>query len=410
MGRRCWTQEEIDYLREHWDLPISDICDKLGRHAQVIHQKAAKLGLPNKRKNLWTPEQDQFLREHWQEMSDEEMAEAVGHPASSIHSRRCRLGLIERKGYRGKDWSKEELDYIREVWGEKTIPEIARKLGRSIDAVKVKAFRMGFTGQKWYGEMMSARKVGELLGVDGHTVCDYWIPKCGLKGKPKRLGVSKETTTIIMFEDLLEWLETHQDLWDSRRVERFGLGMEYDWLIEKRKADALKPVRKAQKWTPEEDQRLIDMFRRGGMTNAEMGAALGRPASGVEHRLLRLDVWGTGRYIGDARQKERKAKKERFERTALILQLQRVLLAHRNSMEYGEYWQKDMCMNWDNVQGCKAGCKDCDSCSSFVRIQPQYCVRCGATFFERTENRVCGPCRRARQKSAARKYYHLYGK
>lgn len=362
---------------------------------------------PGVMKNYWTPEQDQFLRDHWQEMSDEEMAANVGHPLTSTKARRGKLGLYERKGYRGKDWSQEELDYIREVWGQKTIPEIARKLGRSINAVRIKTQRMGYTGQKWYGEMMSARKVSELLGVDVHTVCDYWIPKCGLKGKAKRLGKTKKTTTIIMFEDLLEWLEAHQDLWDSRRVELFGLGMEYDWLVEKRKADGLKPPRKAQKWTPEEDQRLISMFRRGGVTNDEMGAALGRTASSVEHRLLRLDVWGTGRYIGDTRQKERKVKREKFEKKALIIQLQRVLLARRNSMEFGEYWQKDMCMNWDDVLGCKAGCADCDSCTEFVRIQPQYCVRCGKTFFERSVSRLCESCRAARRRQGYRKYRHL---
>lgn len=360
-------------------------------------------------KNYWTPEQDDYIRKHWQEMSDEEMADAVGHTPASTSARRGKLGLCHRQSFKGKDWSQEELDYIREVWGEKTVPEIAKKLGRSINAVKVKTYRMGYTGQKWYGEMMSARKVSELLGVDVHAVTDYWIPKCGLKAKAKQLGVTKKTTTIIMFEDLLKWLEQHQDLWDSRRVELYGLGMEYDWLVAKRKADALKPARKAKKWTPEEDQRLIVMFRRGGMTNAEMGAALGRPASGVEHRLLRLDVWGTGRYIGDERQKQRKAKRESFEKRALIIQLQRVLLAHRNSMEFGEFWQKDMCMHWDDVLGCKAGGKECDGCTEFVRIQPQYCVRCGATFFERAVNRRCQRCREARRKQACRKYRHLNG-
>lgn len=356
----------------------------------------------------WSAEDIEWLKANWQ-LPDAELAEKLNRPRGSILTKRVELGLVGKDGKRQCDWSKEELDYIREVWGQKTIPEIAKKLGRSINAVKIKTTRMGYTGQKWYGEMMSARKVSELLGVDVHTVCDYWIPKCGLKAKSKRLGETQKTTTIIMFEDLLKWLETHQDLWDSRRVELYGLGMEYDWLVAKRKADAKKPVRKAQKWTPEEDQRLIDMFRRGGMTNAEMGEVLGRPASGVKHRLLRLDVWGTGKYIGDSRQKERRARREKFEQKALIIQLQRVLLAHRNSMEFGEYWQKDMCMNWDNVLGCKAGCKDCDSCTEFIRIQPQYCVRCGATFYEREPNRRCERCRVARRKMAYKKYRHLHG-
>lgn len=358
-------------------------------------------------KNLWTPEQDDFLRAHWQEMSDEELSFAVGHPLTSTRARRNKLGLQERKGYRGKDWSKAELDYLQEVWGEKTIPQIAKHLGRSINAVKIKAQRIGYTGQKWYGGMMSARKVSELLGVDVHAVCDYWIPKCGLKGKPKRLGESKKTTTIIMFEDLLEWLKTHQELWDSRRVELFALGMEYDWLVEKRQADALLPARKAQKWTPEEDARLIDMFKRGNMTYAEIGQQLGRPATGVEHRIHRLDVWGTGKYVGDTVKNERKATAERLERLSLAMQLCRVLLAHRNSLEFGEYWQKDICQLWDDVAGCKAGCTDCDSCTEFIRIRPQYCARCGRTFFERQEARFCEACRVARKKAAQKKWRHL---
>ena len=85
----------------------------------------------------------------------------------------------------GKNWTASELDYLHEVWGEKTIPEIAKKLGRSINAVRIKAGRSGHFGQMWSGEMMTARKVSELLGVDIHTVTDWWIGKCGLKAKKK---------------------------------------------------------------------------------------------------------------------------------------------------------------------------------------------------------------------------------
>lgn len=134
------------------------------------------------------------------------------------------------------------------------------------------------------------------------------------------------------------------------------------------------------------------------MTHSEIAAKLGRPVSGVEHRLHRLDVWGTGRYIGDRTQEERKAKSEAFERTTLAIRLCNILLAHRNSMEYGKYWQKDLCQNWNDITGCTAGCTDCDSCTEFRRIKPQYCARCGGTFYERRENRFCQNCRTARKK------------
>ena len=67
-------------------------------------------------------------------------------------------------------------------------------------------------------------------------------------------------------------------------------------------------------------------------------------------------------------------------------------------------------MNWDDIGGCAAGYKDCDSCSEFRRIPPQYCARCGGTFYERKENRFCSACRTARKKQAQRRWCRLNGK
>lgn len=328
----------------------------------------------------------------------------TGHPIPATHNRRLKLGLKKCEGARGPDWSQKEVAYIREVWGDKTIPQIARHLKRSINAVKIKAVRLGYTGQTKSGEMMSARKVSELLGVDVHAVCDIWIPKYGLKAKHRRLGSGKRTTTIIMFDDLLAWLEGHQDLWDSRRVELYALGMEYDWLQKKRKFDATKPSRKDQKWTSQEDVRLISLFKKNNMTYAEIGQELGRPASGIQRRLSRLDVWGTGKYIGDPLKSQKAAVKENFEKLCLIIRLRDILLAKRNSMEFGQYWQRSMCLLWSDTRGCTAGCDNCDDCTEFRRIPPQYCARCGITFYEREANRFCAACRQARKKRAQRRW------
>ena len=74
------------------------------------------------------------------------------------------------------------------------------------------------------------------------------------------------------------------------------------------------------------------------------------------------------------------------------------------SAEFKDYWQKDMCMNWSDIHGCKAGEKSCDSCDAFQRIREQYCVRCGATIINRKKQKVCSPCLAARKKQAQRKW------
>lgn len=73
-----------------------------------------------------------------------------------------------------------------------------------------------------------------------------------------------------------------------------------------------------------------------------------------------------------------------------------------NDLGYDPYWQRFMCMNWDDIRGCSVGCADCDSCTEFCRIKPQYCARCGGTFYEQKENRFCSACRIARKKQAQR--------
>lgn len=79
-----------------------------------------------------------------------------------------------------------------------------------------------------------------------------------------------------------------------------------------------------------------------------------------------------------------------------------LLRKRANDLGYDPYWQRFMCQNWDDFGGCSARCANCDDCTEFRRIRPQYCARCGGTFYERKENRFCGACRTARKKKAQR--------
>lgn len=99
----------------------------------------------------------------------------------------------------------------------------------------------------------------------------------------------------------------------------------------------------------------------------------------------------------------------RIEKQGWISALATVLRKRMNDLGYDPYWQRFMCMNWDDIGGCSAGCTDCDSCTAFRRIQPQYCARCGGTFYERKENRFCAACRTARKKQAQRHWCRVNG-
>jgi len=97
---------------------------------------------------------------------------------------------------------------------------------------------------------------------------------------------------------LLEWLKNNQDKWNSTRLDEYGLGVEPQWLKEKRKTDIDIPKRKFYKWTKQEDQKLILYYKQGKLTYKQIGEKLNRSESAVDHRLSKLDIWGTGEYIG----------------------------------------------------------------------------------------------------------------
>lgn len=197
------------------------------------------------RQNRWTAEQDQYLIDHWQSQSDSELAEMVGHTAASVNVRRQKLGLKHRESFKGPDWSREEVELMQELWGTYTIPQIAKRLNRSVLAVKVKSGRLGLGRYVNSSQYITANQAAVLLQVDIHTVTDVWIP-AGLRFTWKA-PQGKRKFRYIRMDDLLEWLRENPDRWDSRRVELFALGSEPEWLKEKRKADLTRPARRALK-------------------------------------------------------------------------------------------------------------------------------------------------------------------
>ncbi|WP_443719416.1 hypothetical protein [Ruminococcus sp.] len=177
------------------------------------------------------------------------------------------------------------------------------------------------------------------------------------------------------------------------------------------------------KWTAEEFKKLGEMIK-SSYKYEEMSDVLDKSAKAIRGRVF--DYYLTERldkvraYIGNGQfgdnLPDRTIKYKRFmsdedkEKVKVLLSMlagEIKCVAKENSnveSEYADFWQKEYCTHWDSVKGCTANEKDCDSCTSFNRIDPQFCKRCGITFFERKSNDICNACRSARIKQAQRKY------
>ncbi|MCH5201543.1 MAG: hypothetical protein J1F60_11365, partial [Oscillospiraceae bacterium] len=77
----------------------------------------------------------------------------------------------------GKGWKTEELEYLQDNWGTVSIPGIAKHLGRSIDAVKLKAQRIGLGRHLHSGVLLTLNQLCNAFGKNiTYKVKHRWIP------------------------------------------------------------------------------------------------------------------------------------------------------------------------------------------------------------------------------------------
>ena len=185
-----------------------------------------------------------------------------------------------------------------------------------------------------------------------------------------------------------------------------------------------RPVRASNRperpWDDEAYQILADGIRAGD-SYAVIGQRIGKSEKAVRGKVytayLTEDadkvraMMGTGPWGGGAPTPTVKQAIYRTGRSAAVKRdlatIAGILQRRAVAMGWDPFWQRKMCQHWDDFKGCAAGCENCDTCTEFKRIEPQFCSRCGRDFFERAQNRFCPECRTARKKQAQRRWARM---
>lgn len=182
-----------------------------------------------------------------------------------------------------RKWTIEEIKYLEDKFGVVLTRTIAIKINRTENAVYLKARKLGL--DTYYGAIgsISAAEVSHMLGIDGHTIINHWIPQYGLKAKQQE----KNFKFQILLNDLVKWLKNNQDKWNSRKLDLYALGQEPQWLKEKRNLDLVIPKKSFKPWTKADDNLLIFYYKQG-KKQKEIAKILGRSSNGVNRRISRL--------------------------------------------------------------------------------------------------------------------------
>jgi len=380
-----------------------------------------------------------------------------------------------------KKWTREEEEQLAEEWGMYSADAIAKRLGRTRNAVVVRVARLGLGAHLENSAMISFNVLIKELGfLGGYEWQLQKLTEAGLKIHMQR--VKDCSFRMVDIDEFWEFAENNKHLIDFSRLEENALGAEPDWVKAKRTEDfkrkcVVKPHN--AKWTEAEDKELLRLLRTYRYTYPEIADRLRRSEGaiqrrvndlGIKERPLKADnhtLWteeqiqtlcqmikdgsnyesmsrvlgksskairgkvftvyltenlakvskmlGDGEW-GDNRPERRIGQKllmsveEKAEVKEEMSKLVSLLTYQiRKHFDDQDNWQRNLCQHWDKVKGCTAGETNCDACSSFQRIRPQYCGRCGATFYERQPNRICERCRIQRKKQGYRKYLRMKG-
>ena len=382
LNKRNWSEEEIEYLKEFWgNKSIPMIASYLKRSEEAIRQKASKLKL-----GAFLISGDQYVTKSF-------LLKAIGHGSST---RYANTSYIQNRGlptHRIKVKTKcYDVVYLDEWW------KWAEENKGFLDFSKFEKYALG-PEPRWCAEKRKHDIKRNMRYIK--------TPWTHLEDSQLKKYLGENKYTLRQLSDML------------RRTEGAILTRINNLNIEQHPVKVDNHI----KWTDDEKRTLAIMINCGDSYEA-ISDAIGRSAKAIKGRVFNIylteNIDKVRAYIGKGefgdgapdkplRYRRLMEKSERKDAEILLSALAGNLMAFAKIKspvedQYKEFWQKDICIHWDNVHGCTAGESDCDSCTSFRRIPVQYCKRCGKDFYERKSNDFCNDCRRARLKQAQRKF------
>ncbi len=301
--KKNWTQQEMQYLKENWgQASLAQIMQSLDRTEDSVMRKARRLGLnvnkseEDKLKKRWSEEEDNFIIENYRVLTVEVISKRLGRTVPAIRKRALALGVTEEVSR----WTPEEMEFLNEKWGILNLETIAKKLNRTRNSVLLKAHQMSLREQvAANGIYLTPNDISSILGINIRTLYSWiWNGSMGYK----KFRVGKKRKYQIAVEDLCEFIEKHQDKWNSQKADLMQIKSYYasyfiarnntltireeipKWMSEKIERDKEGFKEPLKPWTTKEELELLQMVEQK-YTYKDICMNLGRSIESVKAKL-----------------------------------------------------------------------------------------------------------------------------
>lgn len=229
MGNKTWskwTPDVLDSFKQ--DYPTCEWEELLAKYPfskLTMATKASELGIKRLvgRPMRYSKEDDDKIAELFENgASDEEIGKMLNRTASGIHTRRQRLGLLDRPGR----WTDEENRILYMYYDKMPAQEVSAMLvNRSRDSVVTHAMLLGLKGYRPYSEYadederfitenyltMSDEELGAVLGH----------PRTSIKNRRNKLGLHRPIPQT-QYDDITAYFRKYNTEWKKRSMDACG--------------------------------------------------------------------------------------------------------------------------------------------------------------------------------------------
>ena len=192
---------------------------------------------------------------------------------------------------KGRTWTKEEINYLSDKYGQTPIKQIAKNLNRTPSAIRNKVTKLGLGSFLENGDYITFNQLKIVLGYNGSGgyMNKSWIKDRGLPVRGKK--VENNYFTVIKIDDFWEWAEKNKSFLDFSKFEPLALGAEPSWVKAKRRYDISKNVKlKKTKWTQKEDEYLVFLLNQYTYGYKELSNLLSRSEGEKQRRICDLKL------------------------------------------------------------------------------------------------------------------------
>jgi len=116
-------------------------------------------------------------------------------------------------------WTPEELEDLAETYGRQPRAQIAKRLGRTEDALKIAAYRK-LNGLNQRSNIFTARAVADALGISCSKTIVNWMNKGYINGRRAPFSYGGTRCWRFEYDDILACLQERPWLVDLKRMER----------------------------------------------------------------------------------------------------------------------------------------------------------------------------------------------